>query len=137
MHEFSKFSAVLLAVYVLEVLLFNIALGLLGMEPVAAKAFSYLTCAVISFYGNKLWTWRDHPPANLLREYLAYTLVTLVGLGILLSFVSVSHYCLGAISPVFRTAWADNISGNMIGPPLVAFFRFWAYKRFVLTQPAT
>jgi putative flippase GtrA len=134
-REFGKFSFLMLSVYVLEVLLFNIALGPLEFSPVASKAFSYLICAVITFYGNKMWTWRDRAPAGLLREYLVYSVVTLIGLAVLLSFVSVSHYVLGSFLPFFRTPWADNVSANLVGPPLVAVFRFWAYRRFVFTTP--
>jgi putative flippase GtrA len=136
LHDFSKFSAVLLSAYFVEVLLFNLALTLAGTDPITAKAFSYLTCAAGSFFILKTWIWRDQAPANLIREYLVYTLVTLVGLAILLSFVGVSHYVLGAISPRFTTPWADNFSGNMVGPPLVALFRIWAYRRFVFKTPA-
>jgi putative flippase GtrA len=128
--ELVKFSVVLGVGYIVDVLLFNIAMSF-GVGPLPAKALSYSLSAIVSFAGNRRWTWRDREGSALVREYLIYFLITVFSMVTLLAFLGLTHYGLGSLWPELRTPWAANLSANVIGPPLITLFRFWACRRWV------
>jgi putative flippase GtrA len=136
-HELGKFGLVGAVAYVVDLLLFNVALSALGMEPLAAKTVATAVAATVAFVGNRFWTWRHRERSGLAREYLLYFLFNAVGLGIALACLGVSHYGLGSVWPgVFESRLADNISANLVGAALGTLFRFWSYRRFVFVGPA-
>jgi putative flippase GtrA len=135
-HEMGKFGAVGGISFLVDIVLFNFAVGALGMERLTAKTFSTVVAASIAFVGNRFWTWRHRERSGLAREYGLYFFFNAVGLGIGLGCLAVSHYGLGAIWPsAFKSLLADNISANLVGTALGTLFRFWAYRRFVFGGP--
>jgi putative flippase GtrA len=136
-HEMGKFGTVGGICFLVDIVLFNFAVGALDMERLAAKTFSTAVAASIAFLGNRFWTWRHRERSGLAREYGLYFFFNAVGLGIGLACLAVSHYWLGAIWPgVFKSLLADNISANLVGTALGTLFRFWSYRRFVFVSPA-
>ena len=130
-HELGKFGVVGAVCYVIDVVIFNLVRTGTG-EPITAKVVSTVIAATFAFLGNRFWTWRHHERSGLHREYALYFGFNLVGLGISLACLWLSHYGLGAVWPeVFTTRLADNISANVIGVGLASTFRFWAYRRYV------
>lgn len=111
-REFGKFSLVLTSVYFIEVPLFNLFRNVVHTEPLTAKALSYSICAMITFFINRHWTWRDHERTGLFREYLVYFLIAMMSLGLMLILLAFTHYGLGSIFPQFRTTLADNKIGR-------------------------
>ena len=69
--------------------------------------------------------------SGLHREYTLYFLFNVVGLGIGLACLGISHYLLGRVWPVFTTELADIVSANVVGMALGTLFRFWSYRKFV------
>jgi putative flippase GtrA len=129
-RELGKFGTVGAFCYLVDITVFNLVRAQTG-NPVLATVVSTIIATTIAFVGNRFWTWRDRDRSGLTREYVLYFTVNLVGLGIGVACLAISHYWLGAIWPVFTTALADNISGKVIGVGLASLFRFWAYRRYV------
>jgi putative flippase GtrA len=129
-HELGKFGVVGGATYVLDTVILNVALSA-AMNPLLAKTLSTTVAATVAFVGNRHWTWRDRPRSGLHREYALYFLFNVVGLGIGLACLGISHYLLGRMWPAFTTQLADVISANVVGMVFGTLFRFWAYRKFV------
>lgn len=137
LHELGKFGAVGGFSFVVDIVLFNVAIGAFGMERLLAKTLSTVVAATIAFVGNRFWTWRHRERSGLAREYSLYFFFNAVGLGIGLACLAVSHYGLGRIWPgAFKSLLADNISANLVGTVLGTMFRFWSYRRFVFVSPS-
>ncbi|NJC81203.1 GtrA family protein [Planosporangium mesophilum] len=129
-HELGKFGTVGAVTYVLDTTILNLALSA-GVNPLLAKTLSTAVAATAAFVGNRYWTWRDRARSGLHREYVLYFVFNVVGLGIGLGCLGISHYVLGRVWPVFTTQLADVISANVVGMAGGTLFRFWSYRRFV------
>jgi putative flippase GtrA len=134
-HELGKFGTVGAIAFVVDLVLFNIALTVLDMESLTAKVFSTAIAATIAFIGNRFWTWRHRARSNLAREYVLYFVLNAIGLGFSLLTLAISHYGLGSIWPVFQSPVIDNISANFVGTAMGTTFRFWSYRRWVFLNP--
>lgn len=127
-----KFGVVGLAGYFVDVSIFNLLrLGLFGDDtfvqgPIGAKIVSAGIATVVTWFGNRYWTFREHRRKNYLLELLEFSAVSAGGIVIGLLCLWVSHYLLG-----FDTLFADNISTNIIGLFLGTTFRFLLYRFWV------
>lgn len=127
-----KFGVVGLVGYVVDVVLFNaLRLGLLGDEyvwqgPLGAKIISVTVSTLVTWFGNRYWTFREHRRKNFVLELFEFAVVSVGGLLIALFCLWVSHYVLG-----FTSLLADNISTNVIGLTLGTAFRFLMYRYWV------
>lgn len=132
-REGVKFSVVGSAGFVVDLLVFNLLLhfgGPLHDSPLTAKTVAVIAATMLTFSGNRLWTFRHRARTGVAREYTLFFLFNAVGLGIALACLSTSRYVLGL------SGWlADNISANVIGLALGTLFRFWAYRTFVFPDP--
>ena len=127
-----KFGVIGLLGYVVDVGIFNLLrLGLFGeghffQGPIGAKIVSVAIATMVTWFGNRYWTFREHRRKNYLLELFEFAVVSLGGLGIGLLCLWVSHYLLG-----YNTLLADNISSNVIGLFLGTAFRFLLYRYWV------
>jgi len=118
--------------FVVDVGLFNLLrLGVFGeghllQGPIGAKIVSVSAAVLLTWFGNRYWTFREHRRRNYLLELLEFVTVAIGGLLIGLACLGVSHYLLG-----FDDLVADNISGNVIGLFLGTAFRFFLYRYWV------
>jgi putative flippase GtrA len=117
--------------YLVDVAVFNLLRyagepGLLEHKPLTAKAISVAVATIVTYTGNRHWTWRHRVWSRTHREFATFVLLNLVGMAIALTCLAVSHYVLGLTGPV-----ADNVSANVVGLALGTAFRFWAYRRWV------
>jgi putative flippase GtrA len=129
-RELGKFGVVGAVTYVLDTAILQLALSA-EVNPLLAKTLSTVVAATAAFVGNRYWTWRDRPRSGLHREYALYFLFNIVGLGIGLGCLAVSHYLLGRVWPVLTSQLADVVSANVVGMVGGSLFRFWSYNRFV------
>jgi putative flippase GtrA len=129
-HELGKFGVVGGTAFAIDTIVFGALLGA-GVETVIAKTLATVVSATAAFIGNRFWTWRHRARSALHREYVLYFVFNLIGLGITLAVLGLSHYALGSVWPVFATPAADLIFGQLIGNALATIFRFWTYRRFV------
>jgi putative flippase GtrA len=137
-REMLKFGAVGAVAFVVDVGLFNLLTSDLwfgdGAPPLdghekIAKIVSAGTATVVAWLGNRYWSFRHRRQSSRGREFLTFVLMNVVGTGIAVLCLALSHDVLG-----FTSHLADNISGNVVGIGLGTLFRFWAYRTFVFTQ---
>ena len=95
-----------------------------SMDAVAVAA-----AMVVTYLGNSLVTWRGQGAGDKRREVGLFVVFNLIGLGISVLTLTISHDLLGLTSRL-----ADNISANVVGLALGTLFRYWSYKTFVFTD---
>lgn len=123
------FVAVGGAGYVVDIVAFNWlrTLPLLAtVDPTVSKMLAVAAAMVVTYLGNRLLTWRDQPTSDSRRQVALFVLFNLVGLGISMLTLVLTHDVLGWTSRL-----ADNLSANVVGLALGTLFRYWSYKRFV------
>lgn len=102
--------------------------GVMYSYVLGAKFISSTLGVVVAWLGNRYWVFPDTRRDKLHHEFVAFTVVCMIGVGIGVACLWVSHYLLGLHSQL-----DDNISANVIGLGLATAFRYWGYKRFVFT----
>lgn len=127
-----KFGVVGIIGYVVDVAIFNaLRLGATGTDhffqsPLGAKIVSVTVSTLVTWFGNRYWTFREHRRKNFMLELLEFSIIAVAGLGISLLCLWISHYVMG-----FASLAADNISANVIGLVLATLFRFLMYRYWV------
>ena len=102
--------------------------AVLAGKPVTAKIFSVAVAMIVTWIGNRLWTFADQRTRTKVREFVGFVVVNIGGMAIAVLCLWISRYVLGFDSPL-----ADNISANVIGLVLGMIFRYLAYKYLVFT----
>jgi putative flippase GtrA len=119
--------------YVVDVVAFNLlrTLPLLAaVDPTAPKVLAVAAAMIVTYLGNRLLTWREQPTADSRRQVALFVLFNLVGLGISMLMLVLTHDILGWTSRL-----ADNLSANVAGLALGTAFRYLSYKRYVFAGP--
>ena len=130
--QLGKFGAVGLVGFVVDVTVFNLLRStvfdpeFVHAGPIYAKIVSTVLAILANWIGNRYWTFGTSRRPRALREGLEFFAVSLVGMGIGLFCLWLSHYVLGYTSVI-----ADNVSSNVIGLGLGAVFRFTLYRYWV------
>ncbi len=130
--EIISFLSVGGAGYIVDVVAFNelrSAPVLSVLDPAVARTLAVAMAMVVTYVGNSLFTWRDVPSVDRRREIGLFVLFNVVGLGLSVITLTISHDLMGLTSRL-----ADNISANVVGLALGTAFRFWSYKRFVFAR---
>ncbi len=130
-HEVAKFGLIGGIGFVVDVTIFNLLRfagdpGVLEHKPLTAKGISVAVATIVTYLGNRHWTWRDRARTGARREVSLFFLFNAMGMLIAVSCLAFSHYVLDLTSPL-----ADNISANVVGLVLGMIFRFWSYRTFV------
>ncbi|WP_159844682.1 GtrA family protein [Nocardia sp. CY41] len=102
--------------------------GVLYHYPLPAKIIAIAVATVVTYFGNKWWTFAHKQTDNPAREYLLYAVFNVVAIGLQLGCLGFSRYVLELSSPL-----SDNLSGTLIGQIVAVVFRYWAYDKFVFT----
>ena len=132
-RRLGSFSAVGAVAFVVDVSLFNILSSTaLQDDPILAKTISVVAATTVSWLGSRYITFRKLRTRSIRSETLLFALTNLVGLLISTACLYVSHYVLG-----FRSQFADNISGNIVGIGLGNIFRYFAYRYVVFNGPSS
>ena len=133
--EVATFLVVGGAGYVVDVTSFNMLRSeslLSTLDPSYARIVAVALAMVVTYLGNRLFTWRDRASGDRRREIGLFVIFNLIGLAPSVATLVISHDLLGLTSRV-----ADNISANVVGLALGTLFRYWSYKTFVFaTAPA-
>ncbi|MGI1849834.1 MULTISPECIES: GtrA family protein [Rhodococcus] len=95
-------------------------------HPLAAKIVAIGVATVVTYVGNKYWTFSHRRSGNALRQYALYALFNVVAIALQLGCLGFSRYVLDLSTPL-----ADNVSGTAIGQIVAVVFRYWAYDKFV------
>ena len=136
--EATKFAIVGLTGVGVQFVTFNLLryagpnwVGVLEAKPITAQVIAIGLATVVTYLGNRYWTYQQRQRGNPARELPVFLLLNAIAIGIGAACLAISHYVLGLTSPL-----ADNLSGNVIGLGLGTLFRFWSYRRFVFTGAA-
>lgn len=134
-HEVAKFGLVGTAGLIVDLGAFNLlrydfgGAGPLHHKPLTARAISIVLATLVTYFGNRFWTWRDRERRPMHREYALFFVLNGVGLVINLAILGLVNYVLDLSGPV-----SDNLA-NLFGIGLGTLFRFWSYRRFVFRAP--
>jgi putative flippase GtrA len=118
--------------FVLDLAVFNaLRLTILAPEsmhegPILAKVISTAVAIAANWVGNRYWTFGPHRRDDSATEAVEFFAVSVLGMGVGLACLWVSHYALG-----FTSLLADNISSNVIGLLLGSVVRFALYRQWV------
>jgi putative flippase GtrA len=133
-HEVAKFGIVgglgaLLQFVVQDTLHFK-----MGMGPLTAESIGIAGGVVLTFFGNRYWTYADRRSDGneFFRETVQFLVWCFLGLGIQLGLQAIVTYGLGK---------TDGFSYNIataLGIGIATVFRLWAYRTFVFkaVQPS-
>src|SRR3954462_8568832 len=118
--------------FVLDIAVFNaLRLTVLAPEahgagPILAKTISPAVAIAANWVGNRYWTFGPHRRSDSAREGMEFLAVSLLGMGVGLGCLWISHYMLG-----FTSLLADNVSSNVVGLILGSIVRFALYRHWV------
>jgi putative flippase GtrA len=100
-----------------------------GAGPLTAKAIAVSVATVVTYLGNRFWTFRHRENQPLLREGSLFIVLNLIGLLIAVAMIAATVYGLGLRDPLaYNTA-------SVIGTGLGTIFRYLSYKRWVFLEP--
>jgi putative flippase GtrA len=129
LHELAKFGVVGLLAVVIADAGTNLLHFQFGLGALIANVIATVVSTVVSYLGNRYWTFRDRQRTTVRRESQLFFVLNGIGLAIQLA-------CLGVCTDVL--GWHDKLSYNIflvIGIGLATAFRYGAYKKWVW-QPA-
>lgn len=129
LHELAKFGVVGVVAVVIADVGTNLLHFQFGLGALIANVIATIVATVVSYVGNRYWTFRDRQRTTVRREGLLFFVLNGIGLAIQLACLGVCTYVLG---------WHDKLSYNIflvIGIGLATAFRYRAYKKWVW-QPA-
>jgi putative flippase GtrA len=132
LHEVAKFGIVGAIGAIVQFSIQNPLHFELGMGALTAEFIGIMAGIVVTFIGNRYWTYRDrrsHGKAWV-RETVLFIVMSALGTGIQLGLQAVVTYGFGL---------TDGISYNLataFGIGIATIFRLWAYRTFVF-RPAT
>ena len=135
---FVKFGIVGLVGVGIDVGIFNLLrLDVIGHgwwinDAIGAKVISTSVAIIANWLGNRYWTFRADRHKHIVREFLEFVAASLIGLGVTLGCLWISHYALG-----LTTVLEDNISGNIVGLVLGTLARFVLYRFWVWSPKDT
>ncbi|WP_082812618.1 GtrA family protein [Cellulomonas timonensis] len=129
--ELSRFLSVGAVAFVVDLGLFNaLRFGpgrLLEDKPLTAKIISVAVATLVSWLGNRHWTFSQHRTTHRGRELTLYAAINVLGVFIGIGTLAFTHYVLN-----LRTPLEDNIS-TVLGIVLGTIVRYVGYKKLVFT----
>lgn len=132
--ELSRFLSVGAVAFVVDLGLFNVLRfgpgRLLEDKPLTAKIISVGVATLVSWLGNRHWTFSQHRTTHRGRELTLYAAINVLGVLIGIGTLAFTHYVLN-----LRTPLEDNIS-TVLGIVLGTIVRYVGYKKLVFTSPA-
>jgi putative flippase GtrA len=99
--------------------------------PLVAKSIAILVATVVTYVGNRYWTFSSRHIERRFSRYVIFVLLNMAAIGIQLGCLAFSRYVLG-----LEGILADNISGTFIGQALATLFRYFTYDRWVFPDEA-
>lgn len=130
--SFTKFGLVGLIGFSVDLAVFNLlnstvlSSDVVHEGPLIAKFVSTTLAIFTNWLGNRNWTFRTHRSSATRREMVEFFVVSVATMPVSLICLWVSHYLLG-----YTSAFADNMSGMVIGTILGSVLRYVLYKQWV------
>lgn len=127
-HEFARFGIVGGIAFLVTWGLFNLLIHG-GLGTFLANALATLIAAVVSFAGNRYWTFRHRERTGMTRETVLFFVLNGVG-------VLIQQACIEAARLAFGRH--DTLTVNaafLVGVVLATLFRWWSYRKWVWLAP--
>ena len=130
-REMLKFGVVGAVAFVIDLGGYNLLVfgphlqGVFGHHPLTARVISATVATLVSWLGNRLWTFRHRRNRQASHELALFVFFNVVALVISVACLGLSRYVFG-----LNTQLADNVT-NIFGIVLGTLFRFWSYRKFV------
>jgi putative flippase GtrA len=128
-HEVAKFGIIGGIAFVVTELGTNVLHFDAKLGPLTANVVASIIATVVSYVGNRYWTFRHRESASVGREYTVFFVLNAVGILIQLACIGFTYYALSL---------TDKLSYNValvVGIVLGTLFRFWSYRRWVWKAP--
>jgi putative flippase GtrA len=129
-HEGSKFLVIGGIGFVVTEVSFNLFRFSAGLGLFTSNALATLIATVVTFVGNRYWTFRHREGKGTTRESVAFVVLNAVGLLIQYGCVWISQNVLGF---PHNDKFSTNVA-LLIGIALGTLFRFWSYRKWVWHQ---
>lgn len=130
-YELARFLSVGGVAFVVDLGLFNLLRfgpgQLLEHKPLTAKVISVVAATLVSWLGNRHWTFSHQRTSRPTRELVVFAVINLVCAVVPVLTLAFSHYALGQTS-----ALADNVA-TVLGIGIGTALRYLGYKRWVFT----
>jgi putative flippase GtrA len=116
-----------------NVLVHGAAVGAAPMrdQPVPAYVLVNIVAGYLAYLGMRLWAFAHREVTEPGRAVVRFFALGALTMTIPVLCLAVSRYVLGLSS-----AWADNISANVIGLGVGTAARFWVFRRYVFLDAA-
>ncbi|WP_245741656.1 GtrA family protein [Herbiconiux ginsengi] len=121
--------------FLVDAVVYNVlvfAPGPLFEYPIVAKIIAIAVASVVTYVGNRIWTYRDRRTKATVRQFLIFSALNVAAILLQLGCLGFSRYVLGLSDPV-----SDNISGTLIGQAVATVFRYVTYGRWVFPDRST
>jgi putative flippase GtrA len=128
-HELAKFGVVGAIAFVVTDGGTNLLHVQEHVGPLTSNVAATAVATVVSFVGNRWWTFRHRERTSMRRETIMFFVLNGVGLVIQLACIGFTYYALG---------YTDHFSYNialLFGIALGTLFRFWSYRKWVWAAP--
>lgn len=128
-HEVAKFGIIGGIAFVVTELGTNVLHFDAKLGPLTANIVASVIATVVSYVGNRYWTFKHREGGSVRREYTVFFVLNAVGIVIQLACIGFTYYALGL---------TDKLSYNValiVGIVLGTLFRFWSYRRWVWKAP--
>jgi putative flippase GtrA len=133
-YELARFLSVGGVAFVVDLGLFNLLRfgpgELLAHKPLTAKVISVAAATLVSWLGNRHWTFSHQRTSRRTRELSVFAAINLVCAAVPVLTLAFSHYTLGLTTPL-----ADN-AATVLGIAVGTALRYLGYKRWVFTGAA-
>ncbi|HEY2575332.1 MAG TPA: GtrA family protein [Streptosporangiaceae bacterium] len=128
-HEMAKFGVVGAVGFIVTEIGFNLLHFNAGVGLFTANALATGVAAVVTFTGNKYWTFRHRAGYSTTRETIIFFGLNAVGALIQYACASIAKYGFGVTDKVLL-----NVA-YLIGIMIATLFRFWSYRTWVWHEP--
>ena len=133
-YELARFLSVGGLAFVVDLGLFNLLRfgpgHLLEHKPLTAKVISVAAATLVSWLGNRHWTFSQRRTEQRTRELVVFAAINLVCAVVPVLTLALSHYALG-----LTNAFADNVA-TVVGIAIGTALRYIGYKKWVFTGSA-
>jgi putative flippase GtrA len=128
-HEMAKFGVVGGVGFVVSLVGADLLRYDAGFGKYKALTVATLAATVVTFIGNRYWTYRNRPRTGTARESVTFFVMN--GIGILIQYASV--FIIQDLVGLSGKVWY-NVA-NLLGIAIGTCFRFYSYRKWVWKQP--
>ena len=129
--ELSAFGVVGFINLFVDIGLFNVLHGGLGLGPTTSTVLSTGVATTCAYFMNRHWSFSHRARSGLAREYTLFFGLNGIALLMGIAVLDFTYYILDRTDPT-----SYNLA-KILGIGIGTIFRFWAYKRWVFLAPDT